>query len=111
MDTRPYYRRTLPSPQDPQSFATDRIDFSNHHLPPFPQPDASGALLDSRPLANSLYDSRAAALVSAAVGDPMTVTIEPQSGDFDFNALLERKRYGDAAPTVLILTAKCMAAM
>jgi hypothetical protein len=49
--------------------------------------------------------------VRAAVGDPMRVTVYPQSGDFDPNALLERKSYGDAAPTVFILTEKCLAAM
>jgi hypothetical protein len=111
MDTRPYYVRTRPSSQDPQSFATDRIDFSKHHLPAYPKADGSGALPDSRPLANSLFDSRAAAVVSAAIVDPTHVTVYPQRGDSDFNALLERKKYGDAAPTILILTAKCLAAM
>ena len=111
MDTRPCYQRRRPSRQDPKKFQTDRIDLSSCHLPPYPHPDPSGAPVDSRPLANSLFDARAAAAVSAAVGDLRWVTIPPQSGDLDPKALLERKNYGDDAPTILIPTPKCLAAM
>jgi hypothetical protein len=109
MDTHPYYQRKLPTPQDPNSFAVDRIDLSQHHLPPYPQGDA-------RPLANSLFDSRAAAAVRAAVGNPASVKVMPTPStdpkhDFDLDALLERKKYGDSAPTILIPTPKCLAAM
>jgi len=105
MDTRPYYRRNIPPPlrHDAQSFASDRIDLSHCHLPPFPRSDASGALPDSRPLANSLFDSRAAAVVRAAVGNPDAVK--------DPSALLERKDYGDDAPTIFIMAENCLAAM
>src|SRR5262249_17795213 len=102
MDTRPYYRRNIPPPlrHDAQSFASDRIDLSHRHLPPFPRSDASGALPDSRPLANSLFDSRAAAVVRAAVGNPDAVK--------DPSALLERKDYGDDAPTIFIMAENCL---
>jgi hypothetical protein len=106
MDTSPYYQLRLPSHQDPNSFLNNRIDIHQCHLPRYPAGDA-------RPLANSLFDSRAAAVVSAAVGDPLSVIPQPKptSGDLDFDALLERKRYGDSAPTILILTPKCLAVM
>jgi len=115
VDTRPYYQRRLPSPQDPKSFEMDRIDFSQCHLPPYPPGDA-------RQLANSLFDSRAAAVVYAAGGylgtstDP-GVYLEPRNknnpgptGAYDKNALLESKIY-TSAPTILIPTPKCLAVM
>jgi hypothetical protein len=113
VDTHPYHRRSSPppSPQDIHLFAPDRIDLSHCHLAPYPRVDASGALPDSRALANSLFYSRSAACVRAAIGNPMSVTVYPQSGDLDPNALLERKSYGDATPTVFIPTEKCLAAM
>jgi hypothetical protein len=102
----------MPAPQTGQRFATDRVDLNNIHLPPYPRPDASGALPDSRPLANSLFDARAAAAVCAAVGNPFDVTIEPPQGDDrNFNALLERKGYGDEGPVILVPREKCLAAM
>jgi hypothetical protein len=113
MDTHPYYQRSMPAPQTGQLFATDRIDLQGRHLPPYLQPDASGALPDSRPLANSLFDARAAAAVCAAVGNPFEVTIEPPPGDdSNSNALLERKGYGNEGQgPILILRPKCLAAM
>jgi hypothetical protein len=107
MDTRPYYTRMPPPSQDVNSFPhwVNGIDLSqDHHLPPYP-------IGDARPLANSLFDSRAAASVRTAVGDPGSVTLLPTKGDFDPNALLERKPYGVSAPTILIPTPKCLAAM
>lgn len=80
----------------------NRIDLTSAHLPPYPMADPSGALPDSRPLANSLFDRRAAAAINAAVGDPDLVTIE---------TLLEKKEYPQVAPTVFILTPNCLAAM
>ena len=50
-------------------------------------------------------------MVSAAVGDPTSVTVYPQGGDSDPNALLERKDYGDSAPSIFIPTEKCLAVM
>jgi hypothetical protein len=41
----------------------------------------------------------------------MSVALYPQSGDSDPNALLERKNYGDSAPTIYIPTEKCLAVM
>ncbi|HEV2386042.1 MAG TPA: hypothetical protein VGS20_02190 [Candidatus Acidoferrales bacterium] len=113
MHTYPYYRRTMPAPQERHTWNYDRIDLQDVHLPPYPQPDGSGALPDSRPLANSLFDARAAAGVIAAVGDPAAVKIKPTSGDFEFDALLERKGYGQeqTPSTILIPTAKCLAVM
>jgi hypothetical protein len=104
VDTHPYYRRRTPTPQDPNLFGVAQVDLFQHHLPPYP-------LGDSRPLANSLFDSRAAATVSAAVGNLHLVKVQPTSSDLDPDALLERKRYGDSAPTILILTPKCLAVM
>ena len=103
MDTRPYYRRRKPTPQDPSKFAIDRIDLSSCHLDPYPQPDVSGTLPDSRPLANSLFDARAAAAVRASVGDPRNV----KNGT---NPLLENHDYGIAGHT-WILRPTCLAAM
>ena len=81
MKSRPYYRRSSPKPHKPADFNADfnfhRIDLANAHLDPYPKRDASGALLDSRPIANSLFDARAAAAVSANLGDPNSVRIEP----------------------------------
>jgi hypothetical protein len=115
MDTSPYYQRRQPSPQDPTKFNIDRVDISQCHLPLYPTGDA-------RSLANSLFDSRAAAVVRAAVGAPPypgpTLYVLPvpkvppdPKGDLDPNALLERKKYGDSAPTILIPTPKCLAVM
>lgn len=106
MDTRPYYRRRKPTPQDPSKFAIDRIDLSSCHLDPYPQPDVSGTLPDSRPLANALFDARTAAAVRAGVGDPNNVTPYPEK---DKNALLERKDYGASA--IWIPTDICLPAM
>ena len=110
MITRPYHRRFQHMKQSVSSFNSDRIDLISAHLDPYPRPDVSGRLPDLRPLANSLFDSRAAA-VRAGVGEPETVIIEPSSGDFDPNALLERKKYEDPNITILIPTAKCLAVM
>jgi hypothetical protein len=111
MLTRPYHQRPRPSSQSLSLFAPDRIDLSNVHLPDYPIPDPSGFLPDSRPLANSLFDGRAAAAVSCGVGDLNSIIVKPISGHSDPNALLERKDYGDLAPTIYIPTAKCLAVM
>jgi hypothetical protein len=111
MDPRPYYQRPLPKPQNPIWFNFNRIDLTIQHLPPYPKPDPSGVLPDSRPLANSLFDNRAAAAVSCSVGDPMSVRIKPRTGSLtEPEALLESKVF-DVAPSISILTAKCLAAM
>lgn len=89
MDARPYYRRRSPEPQDPLLFEFDRIDLSQQPLPPYPQPDPQGRLPDSRPLANARLDYRAAAAVSASVGDPKAVRLAPPVGFSDPDALLE----------------------
>jgi hypothetical protein len=108
MGTHPCYQRRKPTPQDPSKFAPDRIDLSSCHLDPYPKPDASGALPDSRPLANSLFDARAAAAVRAAVGDPKNVTIYPKNGS---NPLLEQKDYRPNFPVIWIPTSTCLAVM
>jgi len=115
MIPRPYFKRIRPNPQDPSWFAfsdpDNRIDLRVKHLPPYPEPDSSGAMPDSRRLANDLFDNRAAAAVSAAVGDPGAVRVRPQSGNLDPNALLEWKDYEGKAPNVFIMTPKALAAM
>src|SRR3954468_19737467 len=101
MDTRPYYQRRLPTPQNSLWFNFNRVDLWIQPLPPYPQPDPFGQLPDSRPLANARLDYRAAAAVSSSVGDPAAVRLRPRVGyHFDPDALLERKTYGDAAPTI-----------
>jgi hypothetical protein len=115
MDTHPYYRRSLPkfdNPPDPGDFSVDRIDLTNAHIPPYPKPDASGALPDSRPSANLLFDARAAAAVISSVRNPLAVRITPRSGDLDLDALLQIKNFGDSgARGIYILTSKCLALM
>jgi hypothetical protein len=45
------------------------------------------------------------------VGDPVAVRLEPKVGTLDPDALLEKKDYGGEAPTIWILTEKCLAVM
>jgi hypothetical protein len=113
MDTRPYYRRTTPTPQAFNSFLeSNRIDLRFAHLPPYPTPDHSGAWPDMRGPANALFDARAAAAVSATVGDPAAVRIRARLGfTLDPQALLEDKIYFQVAPSVAICTSKMLAAM
>ena len=115
---RPYYRRLLPTPQNVLAFNTDRIDLLDRHLSPYPSPDQSqpGAAPDLRPLANSLFDARAAAAVVASVVDPISVRVEPEGqsnvrGLLDPKALLQSKIYFNVAPSIFILTPKCLAVM
>ena len=111
MHTRPYYRRSMPTPQDPLWFNFNCVDLSIRPLPPYPQPDNSGTLPDMRSLANERLDYRAAAAVAACVGDPAAVRLYPRTGNLDDNALLEKKDYGDEAPTIWTLTSKCLGVM
>lgn len=116
METRPFYRRSLPRPQNAALFATDRIDLTSAHLPPYPNP--SRDLEDSRSPANTLFDARAAAAVCASVDKPGGVSIDAPPGKGkdgkgarDFHSLLESKFYADIAPSIFVLTPKCLAAM
>jgi hypothetical protein len=119
MDTHPYFRRSVPKLKQVAPINFDWVDLQTFAaMPPYPKPDSSGALPDWRPLANSLFDGRAAAGVSASVGNPLTVAIDPPPGPGsdgkgagDYKALLESKFYGDFAPPILMPTAKCLAAM
>ena len=97
-------------------------------MPPYPTPNPKGVLpkLAATPQPR-LFDGRAAAGVSANIGDPASVTIEPREnkdtaqfdkdknlflGFSDPEALLEFKDYRESeAPSVFLLTAKCLAAM
>lgn len=105
--THPLYLRSKPTPRDPTMFAsnTDYIDLRNVHLPPL------GA---SNPVAEAagLFDSRAAAAVSAATGFENGVQLFP-SGNLETlpQELLEKKDFGDKAPEVIIPTAKCLAVL
>jgi len=103
--THPYYRRSMPSPLDATRIAsnTDYIDLTNVHLPPYGVSNPVAA-------AAGLFDSRAAAVVSAATGLENGIQISP-IGDPAPTDLLERKDYGDKAPAILIPTAKCLAAL
>lgn len=60
--THPYYRRSMPAPQNLGSFASDNthIDLTNAHLEPY---GVSNPVIE----ANHLFDKRAAAAVSGAV--------------------------------------------
>ena len=117
MDTRPLHRRSLPKPQNPLLFEFNRIDLSYVHLPPYPTPNPAGVLPDSRPLADSFFDGRAAAAVASGVGDPMSVRIDPVESDPDPKALLEFKSYPgdtgdpDIAPAIFLVYSKCLAVM
>jgi len=104
MLTEPYHRRTRPTPQNSSLFNFDRIDLTSTHLPAYPIPDPSGVLPDLRPQANQLFDSRAAAAVSACLGDPALILGHTE-------ALLEPKVYPNVAGTLFLLTPKCLAAM
>jgi len=62
------------------------------------------------PLANALFDVRAAAVVLSSAGP--NVTVEPPDPLLSApGALLERKVYGDKAPPIWVLTPSCLAAM
>jgi hypothetical protein len=105
--THPYYRRPKHTHHDATRIAsnTDYIDLRNVHLPPFgvsnPVAEAAG-----------LFDSRAAAAVSAATGLENGVQVFPSGNPETGSAeLLEKKDYGDKAPTIFIPTAKCLAAL
>lgn len=103
--THPYYRRSIPAPRDATRIAsnTDYIDLTNVHLPPYGVSNPVAA-------AAGLFDSRAAAVVSAATGLENGIRIFPSENPGPTD-LLERKDYGDKAPGILIPTAKCLAAL
>jgi hypothetical protein len=111
MLTEPYHRRTRPAPQKYSWFKLDRIDLTSAHLPAYPTPDPSGVLPDSRPLANSLFDSRAAAAVQTLASGPITIApdLDPNPDD----ALLEVVFYGGGLGigNVYIPKARCLALM
>jgi hypothetical protein len=136
--THPYYRRRMPKRQTEADFASDtfHVDVSsaNAHLEPYDR-------INDPALANSQFDARAAAAVRAAVDIGRGVRIYPNvkwqnvggtlGSDWPFHVeddtgkvsdkpgtdlfsgkdLLEMKFYGDAAPTIFVPTAKCLAAM
>lgn len=105
--THPLYLRSKPTPRDPTRIAsnTDYIDLRNVHLPPY---GVSNPVTE----AARLFDSRAAAAVSAATGLENGVQVFP-SGNSETGSteLLEKKDYSDKAPTIFIPTAKCLAVL
>ncbi len=101
MIPQPIYRRKIPSAQDPTMFGASSVDISRVHLPPYPQPDASGALADLRQQANALFDARAAAAVKA---DAVNILSDP-------GLLLETKTYRALPGPFQILTPRCLGAM
>jgi hypothetical protein len=112
MDTHPYFRRSRPVRQNPLLFEFNRIDLTFAHLASYPDTMPGATPPDLRGPANALLDSRAAAAVSATVGDPASVKVQPRFGmTFDPEALLELKVYASVAPTVFIVAAKSLAAM
>ena len=92
MVIQPYHRRARPKAQTYTLFEYNRIDLTEVALPPYPQPDSSGLLPDSRPAANRFFDGRAAAGVSANIGDPASVRVAPRF-DGDPNSLLQLVLY------------------
>jgi hypothetical protein len=107
----PIRRRLRPAPHDAQAFDPTLIDLRspNAHLSPWPSVQRS----DRRAAANAQFDTRAAAGVRAAVGDPRAViVVPPPDAPGADNALLELKTYKeDSAPAVLLVTSKALAAM
>jgi hypothetical protein len=105
--TRPLYRRSKPSPQDATRIAsnTDYIDLTNVHLAPYGVSNPVAA-------AAGLFDSRAAAAVSAGAGLENGVRLSPSDNpETGPTELLEGKDYGDKAPAIFIPKAKCLAAL
>lgn len=112
MVTQPFYIRRIPTPQKAIQFDFSRIDLSQVHLPPNAVPTPSGAVPDSRPAANQLFDGRAAAAVASGVGDPHSVKATNQNdvtptGQF----LLELKIYGPNVTAVYLMTSTNLAVM
>ncbi|MEK0155163.1 hypothetical protein [Arthrobacter oryzae] len=103
--THPLYRRSRPAPFNLGSFASDttHIDLTNAHRPSYPADPGNLAAF------NDLFDARAAAAVSCAVGFFRKVRMYP-SGHPD-EELLEWKEYGEEAPAIYIPKAKCLAAL
>ncbi len=103
--THPYYCRSKPTPQRLRDFASDRqrIDLTNAHLPSFGEPHPVDEAI-------RLFDKRAAAVISAAVGLFQKPLFTIRQRD-----LLETKYYsddsGDVAPIVWIPVARCLALM
>ena len=104
--THPLYRKPTPERWDATKTVasnTDYIDLTNRHLPPF------GATVSD---AVGLFDARAAATISAATGMENGIHVFPSDPpDARPTALLEKKDYGDKAPTIFIPTAKCLAVL
>jgi len=108
MDTRPYYRRSKPKQHDRQEADTFlHLVNTFRHLPKYPAPDPSGVFPDSRPLANSLFDGRAAAAVHASVVDPWAPFYPTKPEDSPFLTLNNYVK----GPNLLHLTYMCLAAM
>lgn len=97
--THPYYRRSMPSPQKEEDFASDTtyIDLTNT-LPMFGE-------LNTVDIAVARFDARAAATVKAAHASITKI------GPVEVNDLLDVKSYGDKAPDVRIPTTNSLARM
>ena len=107
MQTKPYYRRSEPKPFDFSHFPNKWIDLGGdpdpnrgglRHLPPHANP-----LVDQRAEANSLFDSRTAAVVASIVTSEPLITIDD---------LLERNDYkGHAAHETYHLRPRALGVM
>ena len=65
----PYYRRPSRAPQNLLLFNQNHIDLAWVHLPPY-QAETLASAADLVPVAQSLYDGRAAATIASIIGDP-----------------------------------------
>lgn len=116
---RPLYRRSRPVAQRATAIDSDldHIDLQPMHLPPFNEPgnvvkevEPNKAFRNTVAEAARQFDARAGSAVSAATGVVNGIVLfpGPDTGD---RALLEQKTFGDAAPSIFIPTAKCLAVL
>ena len=107
----PCYRRSKPMPHDLIDFSSDttHIDFTHAHTPAYlPEPVELSVF-------TSLFDARAAAAVSDAVGFFRTLSVFPDGEKHLQDDLLEFKTFRfdleDQAKPIFIVKGKCLAAL
>jgi hypothetical protein len=112
--THPYYRRSKPTPHNLFDFASDttHIDFTHAHMPAYPPPRVELSAF------TSLFDSRAAAAVSNAVGFFRTLRVspgDPPAGKHLQDVLLEFKTFWfdgeEQSAPIFVPKEKCLAAL
>lgn len=137
--THPYYRRPKPTPQNIADFSGGHthIDLTNAHMEPYgvPDPVTEATRLYDKRAAAAVYAAvgpqRGVRIFPNVKWKPLDfgmgesvpdwpfhvdddtglVNANPGTGLFSHIDLLEMKFYGDAAPTIYIPRAKCLAAL